>query len=46
MTSLHRRCLLGERLSGEVWTTAEQLERLARDQSIYRIAPLAAVLGK
>ena len=37
---------LRERLSGEVWTTAEQLERLARDQSIYRIAPLAAVLPR
>lgn len=37
---------LRERLSGEVWTEPERLERLTRDQSIYRIAPLAAVVPK
>ena len=36
--------LLREQVRGEVWTDPAQLARLSRDQSIYRIAPLAAVV--
>lgn len=36
--------LLREHVLGEVWTDPAQLARLSRDQSIYRIAPLAAVV--
>jgi glycolate oxidase len=37
---------LQKRIAGDVWTDEKRLTRLSRDQSIYRVQPLAAVVPR